>query len=97
MNDQFERAAVTPPNGSKVTHFPRDQTTDAERLSQRHDRSIDEAEAEIREASIHFHRASESVLDRCVTEATMIWRTFDKRVVYMAGIAKDRGSATRRH
>ena len=30
MNDQFERAPVTQSNGSKVTHVPRGQTTDAD-------------------------------------------------------------------
>jgi len=56
MNHQFERAAVAESNGCEVTHAARSQTTDAERLGERHDRAVHEAQAEIREASVHFHR-----------------------------------------
>ena len=56
MNDQVEGAAVAESKGCEVTQIARCQTTDAERLGERHDRTIDEAHAEIREASVHFHR-----------------------------------------
>jgi len=56
MNHQLERTAVAESNGREVTHIARGQTMDAERFGERHDRTIDEAEAEIREASVHFHR-----------------------------------------
>ena len=59
MNHQIKRAAVTQSNGGKVTHVARGQSTDAERLGKRYDRTIDEAQAQIREASIHFHRTGE--------------------------------------
>ncbi len=55
-NHQLEGAAVTQSNGCEVTHVARGQTTDAERLGERYNRPIDEAQANIREASVHFHR-----------------------------------------
>jgi hypothetical protein len=42
-----------------VAHVPCGQTTDAERLGEGHDRTIDKAEAKIREASIDLHRPCE--------------------------------------
>ena len=59
MNHQFERVAVTQSNGREVTHITRGQTTNAERLGERHDRTIDETKAEIPEASVHIHRTGE--------------------------------------
>jgi len=59
MDDEVERAAVTQSDGDKVTQVARRQTTDAERLGERYDRTIDEAQAEIGEALIHFHRTGE--------------------------------------
>ena len=56
MNHEVERPAVPESNGSEVTHVARCQPTDAERLGQRHDRSVNEAHAKIREASVHLHR-----------------------------------------
>ena len=56
MNHQFKRVSVTQSNGREVTHIARGQTTNAERLGERHDRTIDEAKAEIPEASVHIHR-----------------------------------------
>ena len=38
MHDQLERPAVTESNGGEMTHVARGQSTDAERLGQRHDR-----------------------------------------------------------
>ena len=55
-NHQLEGAAVTQSNGCEVTHVARGQTTDAERLGERYNRPIDEAQAKIREASVHLHR-----------------------------------------
>jgi len=59
MNHQVERAAVTQSNGGEVTDVTRGQSTDAERLGKRYDRTIDEPQAQIREASVHFHRTRE--------------------------------------
>jgi hypothetical protein len=56
-NHQLERAAVAESKGGEVTHVARRQTTDAERLGKGHDRAIDEAQVQIREASVDFHRA----------------------------------------
>jgi hypothetical protein len=56
MNHQLERASIAESNSREVTHVARGQTTNAKRLGERHDRTIDETKAEIREASIHFHR-----------------------------------------
>jgi hypothetical protein len=55
MNHQVERPAVPTSNGAEVTHVARCQATAAERL-EHHNRLIDEAQAKIREASVHFHR-----------------------------------------
>jgi hypothetical protein len=52
MNHQIERAAVTEPNASEMTHVAR-QPADAQRLGQRYDRSINEAQAKIPEASVN--------------------------------------------
>ena len=57
MNHQFKRAAVTQANGREVTHIARGQTANAERLGEGHDRTIDEAKAKIREASVYLHSA----------------------------------------
>ena len=57
MNHQLKRAAVAESNGCEVAHVARGQTTDAERLGERHDRTIHEAKAEIRVAPIHIHRS----------------------------------------
>jgi len=56
MNHQVECAAVAQPNGGKVTHVARREAADAKRLRERHHRTIHQAEAEISEASVHFHR-----------------------------------------
>ena len=56
MNHQVERAAVAKSNSGEMTHVARRQATDAERLGERYNRPIDEVQAKIREASIHFHR-----------------------------------------
>jgi len=42
-----------------VTQVARRQTTDVESLGECYDRSVDEAQVEIREASVHFHRTRE--------------------------------------
>jgi hypothetical protein len=44
-------------NGSEMTHVAGCQTPDAKHLGQRYDRTIDKAQAEICESSVHFHRA----------------------------------------
>lgn len=56
MHDQLEPAAASEPNGCEVAHVTCREPMDAERLGQRHNRCVDEAEAEIREASVHGHR-----------------------------------------
>jgi len=56
MNHQVECAAVTEPNGGEVTHVARREAADAKRLRERHHRTIHQTEAEISEASVHFHR-----------------------------------------
>jgi hypothetical protein len=56
MNHQVERPAVPTSNGAEVTHVARCQATDAERLGERYNRPIDETQAQIGEASVHFHR-----------------------------------------
>ncbi len=56
MNHQVERPAVAESNGGEVTHVARREAAYAERLGQRYDRTVDEAQAEIREAPVHFHR-----------------------------------------
>jgi len=59
MNDELERPAVPQSDGGEMTHIARGQTADAERLGQRNDRSVNEAQAEIRKTSIDFHRTRE--------------------------------------
>ena len=56
MDDERERAAVTQSDGGKVPQVARRQTTDVKSLGECHDRAVDEAQAEIAEASVHFHR-----------------------------------------
>ena len=56
MDHQLERAAVAESNGRKVTHVARRQPPDAERFGERHDRTINQPETQIRELSVHFHR-----------------------------------------
>ena len=42
-----------------MTHIARRQPTDVKRLGERNDRTVDEAQAEVREASVYFHRTRE--------------------------------------
>ena len=56
VNHQVKRPAVAESNGGEVTHVARCQTADAKGLGERDNRRIDEAQAEIGKASIHFHR-----------------------------------------
>jgi len=46
-NHQLERTALAESNGGKVAHVARRQTADAERLGERHDRSVNEAQGKI--------------------------------------------------
>jgi hypothetical protein len=59
MNDQVEGAAVAESNRSEVANIAGCQATDTEPLGERHDRRVHQAEAEIGEASVDFHRARE--------------------------------------
>ncbi len=59
MHDQLEPAPIRQSNGSKVTHIAGRESIDAERLGQRDDRGVDEAQTKIREASVHVHRTRE--------------------------------------
>lgn len=55
MNHQFTRPAVTQADGGEVTHVARGQPTDAERLGESHDRTVDKAKGQIGEALVYFH------------------------------------------
>ena len=59
MHDQLEPAATGESNGGEVAHVARREPVDAKRLGQRHDRAVNKAQAEIRDASVHVHRTSE--------------------------------------
>jgi hypothetical protein len=59
MNDEIEGTAITESNSGEVTHVARRQSTDAQRLGQRHDRCVDEAETEVGKAPVDFHGAGE--------------------------------------
>ncbi len=59
MHNQLEPAATGESNGSEVAHVARREPVDTKRLGQRHDRTIDEAQTEIRESPVHFHRTCE--------------------------------------
>lgn len=59
MHDQFEPVASSESNGGEVTHVAGRESIDADRLGQRDDRGVDEAQAKIREASVHVHRTRE--------------------------------------
>jgi len=59
MYDQFERATIGKSNGGEVTHVAGRDSIDAERFGQGDDRGVDEAEAEIHEASVDVHRTRE--------------------------------------
>lgn len=50
VHDHLEPAAAGESNGSEVAHVARREPVDAKQLGQRHDRTIDEAQTEIREA-----------------------------------------------
>lgn len=63
MNDQLERAAIAESNGCEVTHVACCQTTNAQRLGEGYDRTIDETDAKVCEASIHIHR-TRKITDR---------------------------------
>lgn len=56
VNHQLERATVTESYGREMTHVSRGQPTNPERFGEGHDGSIDESQAEVGKASIHFHR-----------------------------------------
>jgi hypothetical protein len=59
MNDQVEGAAVAESNRSEVANIAGCQAPDTEPLGERHDRGVHQAEAEIGEAFVDFHRARE--------------------------------------
>lgn len=59
MHDQLEPSATSESNGGEVMHVARREPMDAKRLGQRHHRCVDEAQTEIREASVHLHRPRE--------------------------------------
>ena len=45
MNDEIEGTTITGSNRGEVTHVACRQSTDAQRLAQRHHRSVDKAQA----------------------------------------------------
>jgi hypothetical protein len=59
MNDESEGTTITESDSGEVTHVARRQSTDAQRLGQRHDRCIDEAQTEVGTAPVDFHGARE--------------------------------------
>jgi hypothetical protein len=54
MHHQLERASVAKWNRREVTHVACCQTMNAERLGERHDRTIDKAQAEICRTSVYL-------------------------------------------
>jgi hypothetical protein len=58
MYHHFERSAIAKTNGREMTHIARDETTNAKRFGERDDRSIDEAQVDVREASVDLHGTS---------------------------------------
>ena len=42
MHNQVKRMTIPESNGGEVTHIARDKATDAERLGERHDRSVNQ-------------------------------------------------------
>ena len=63
MNDEVEGTTITESDGGEVAHVACCQTTNADRLGERDDGTIDETEAKICEASIHIHHTRE-ITDR---------------------------------
>jgi len=61
MDDQIERATIAKSNGCEMTHIACRQTTDAENLSKRNNRTVHKAQTEIGVAPIDLHRACELV------------------------------------
>lgn len=59
MHDQLEPEATSESNDGEVPHVARRKPVNAKRLGQRHDRAVNEAQAEICEAAVHFHRTRE--------------------------------------
>jgi hypothetical protein len=60
---------VTESNNGEVTHVPWRQSTDAQRLGQRHHRCVDEAQPEVDKAPVDFHGAGEMPeCRRCICE-----------------------------
>jgi hypothetical protein len=59
MHHQLEGPAARESNGGEVTHVAGREPADVERLREGNDGGIDEAQVEVREAPVHFHRARE--------------------------------------
>ena len=59
MHDQVKRLTIPESNGREVTHIARREASDAKRLGERHDRSVNQPQAEFGETAIHFHRPRE--------------------------------------
>lgn len=59
MHYQLEGLATAKSDRRKVTHVTRREPTDAERLRECYNRCVDEAQAEVRESTVHFHRTCE--------------------------------------
>ena len=63
MNDEIECTTITESNRGEVTHVACRQSTDAQRLGERHDRCVDETQTQVGKAPIDFHGARE--LPKC--------------------------------
>jgi len=59
MHHQLEATATRESNGGEVTHVAGREPADVDRFRQGDDGGIDEAQAKIREAPVHLHRACE--------------------------------------
>ena len=71
MNDEIERTTITESDSGEVPHVACRQSTDAQRLGQRHHRSVDEAQIEVGKAAVDFHGARElSECRRRIREGT---------------------------
>jgi hypothetical protein len=59
MHNKRERLTVTEANSAEVADVARGEATDTEQLGERHDRRVNQPQAEIGKESVHFHRARE--------------------------------------
>jgi len=59
LNHELEPTAIMESDRSEVTRVARRQSTNAQRLGQRHHRCVDEAQTEVAEAPVNFHGTRE--------------------------------------